>query len=64
MRSGVVAGANLAIRQRLGPTATDSVDVPCPGDGDVHMILHTDANGADWSTVSFDGSEFGVVSKT
>lgn len=64
VRSGTAAGANIALRQRLGATVTDTADLPCPGDGDVHVILHTDANGADWSTTSFDNSEFGVVSKT
>jgi hypothetical protein len=64
IRSGTNAGANIAFRQRLGPTVTDTSDFPCPGDGDVHRILNTDANGASWSSTSFDNSEFGVVSKT
>lgn len=64
VRSGTSAGVNIAFRQRLGATTTDGPDAPCPGDGDVRSILNTDANGAAWTTTSFDNSEFGFVSKT
>ena len=64
VRSGTTAGVNIAVRQRLGPTVVDTADRPCPGDGDVHQIFNTDANGAAWTSTAFDNSEFGVVSKT
>jgi len=64
IRSGTNAGTNIAIRQRLGATVTDSADIPCPGDGDVHLILHEDADGNPWATLNYDNTEFGVVSKT
>lgn len=64
IRSGTNAGASIAIRQRLGATVTDSADIAMPGDGDVHLILNTDADGNSWTGANFDNTEFGVVSKT
>jgi hypothetical protein len=64
LRAGTAAGTNIAFRQRLGATVTDTADITCPGDGDVHQILNTDANGSAWATLNYDNTEFGVVSKT
>jgi hypothetical protein len=66
LRSDLIAGGNMNIRQRdvSATTDFDTADIPVPGDGFIFRTFDQRPGGGDWTVADFDDTEFGVVSKT
>lgn len=63
-RVGTTAGANVRTSLRLSAVDYTGADTPAPGDGDNEWLFQQAPDSTAWDKTKFDGTEFGLESRT